>query len=77
MKDFDKRTQRFKYMPTSFATWEKIIGQLGKKAEKRINTLRPGVKRQRFAGVLQRCLGRHKICERCVEKPCNAHPQNF
>jgi len=48
MKDFDKKTSKFKYMPASFGTWEKVLGQLGKKAEKRINRLRPGPKKQRL-----------------------------
>jgi hypothetical protein len=55
MKDFDKRTGKFKYMPASFAIWDKTLNQLAKKAEKRVGTLRPGVKKQKLQEYYNSC----------------------
>ena len=48
MRDFDKKTGGFKYTPTSYAVWEKIINQLPAKVEKRLRELRPGPRKQRM-----------------------------
>lgn len=48
MRDFDKKSGKFKYSPTSFAVWDKILGQLAKKVEKRVAGLRPSSKRQKL-----------------------------
>lgn len=48
MADYDKVQGRFKYMPTDFAIWEKILNQLPRKVEQRLRLLRPGLKRQKL-----------------------------
>jgi|SRR5688572_14167076 len=44
--EWSKSEQRFKRLPADFAVWERFIGQLPGKIDKRLAKLRPGKRRQ-------------------------------
>jgi hypothetical protein len=48
MKDWDKKKNCFKYVPASFAIWEKILTQLPGKIERRLRGLRSGPRKQQL-----------------------------
>src|SRR6185312_9878513 len=54
-KDWSPKRGQFQYTPVGYGVWEKLLTQLPKKAEKRINALRPGARKQRLQEYYSSC----------------------